>query len=96
MVYEPILAVFQGFQHCFWSWDLDPYPDPHQREKSDPDQHPDPHQIKNQNPDPHPYPYQGDKPNPDPLGSKKELSLFTPTEKKQYLGQISQISEGKL
>jgi hypothetical protein len=40
MEYEPVLALFQGFEHLFGSLDLDP--DPHQIEKSNPD----PHQIK--------------------------------------------------
>jgi hypothetical protein len=41
MEYEPVLALFQGFEHLFGSLDLDPDPDPHQVEKSNPD----PHQI---------------------------------------------------
>jgi hypothetical protein len=40
MEYEPILALFQGFEPLLRSWDLDP--DQHQDEKSDPN----PHQIK--------------------------------------------------
>jgi hypothetical protein len=40
MEYEPILALFQGFELLFGSSDLDP--DPHPVEKPDSD----PHQIK--------------------------------------------------
>jgi hypothetical protein len=57
MEYEPILALFQGFEPLFDSEDLDP----DQGEKSNPD----PHQIKIRiriRPDP----YQGDKSDPDP------------------------------
>jgi hypothetical protein len=54
--YEPILALFQGFEPLFKATD----PDPHQGEN------PDPHQIKNQNLDPYQDPYQGEKSNSDP------------------------------
>jgi hypothetical protein len=37
MEYEPILALFQGFELFSWGKDLDP--DTHQGEKSDPDLH---------------------------------------------------------
>ncbi len=29
MEYEPIWAIFQGFEPLFGIWDLDPAPDPH-------------------------------------------------------------------
>jgi hypothetical protein len=52
MEFEPILALFQGFEP-FLSSDLNPNPDPHQGEKSDPDPHPNPHQCDKSNLDPH-------------------------------------------
>jgi hypothetical protein len=66
MKYEPIFALFHGFEPFFKLGPLDP--DPHQGEKSDPDPHQDPQQIKNQNPDNH----QGDKSNPDPHQIKNQ------------------------
>ncbi len=39
MEYEPILALFQGFGPLFKAMDLDPHPDPHQGEKSNPNAH---------------------------------------------------------